>query len=117
MEAKVLVLKCGMTKKSYGVRIQKMADGDWKRTWAFPLREEVAKREGYDQSTVSGSLSETDAFPGCPYCGNRPFYQCGTCHKIVCWNPKDLRVTCPWCNVTSDIEGYLDRFTVDTNTF
>lgn len=117
MEASVLVMRCGLSKNIFGVRIQKMDTGDWHRTWAFKLNEKLAKREGYEMQSISGSLKETENFPGCPYCGSHSFYQCGTCHKIVCWNGKDMRVTCPWCNVTADMGPAIERFTVGTNEF
>ena len=42
-EAKIAICKCKESKKLYGVRFEK--DGDvWKYTWAFPIKEDVARR-------------------------------------------------------------------------
>ena len=65
MEASVLVMKCGLSRNTFGVRIQKMRDGDWYRTWAFKLNDKLAKREGYELQSISGSLIATEDFPGC----------------------------------------------------
>lgn len=50
-----------------------MRDGDWYRTWAFKLNDKLAKREGYELQSISGSLIATEDFPGCPYCGAHSF--------------------------------------------
>ena len=52
MEASVLVMKCGLSRNTFGVRIQKMRDGDWYRTWAFKLNDKLAKREGYELQSI-----------------------------------------------------------------
>ena len=42
IEAAVITAKCSKGKRTYGIRIQKMEDGDWWRTWAFPIDEKRA---------------------------------------------------------------------------
>ena len=116
MEAKVIVMKCGSTRKMFGVRIEKMSDGDWYRTWAFPLNENTVRAEGYDRSTVSGNLYGTKGFPGCPYCGNKYFYQCN-CMNSSCWNGEDSHIRCPWCNEEGELEQSSEKFTVGTDAF
>lgn len=64
VEASVIIMKRGITKKLSGVRVQKMEDGDWQRTWAFSLKEKTASREGYSQTQIHGSLRKTDDYPG-----------------------------------------------------
>ena len=117
MEASVLVMKCGLSRNTFGVRIQKMRDGDWYRTWAFKLNDKLAKREGYELQSISGSLIATEDFPGCPYCGAHSFYQCGNCNKIVYWDTKDTSLTCPWCNNSCDTMVQVEQFSVDGNEF
>ena len=109
MEAAVLVAKCPKHKLLYGIRTQKMNDGDWWRTWAFPIDEKRARREGYDQTIVQGSLNCTEDYPGCPYCKKTGFYECGSCHKIVCYSGES-QVVCPWC-------GSLCENFIDTDSF
>jgi len=116
MEASVIIAKCDQIRKVFGVRIQRMEDGDWYRTWAFKINENVARREGYDNARIIGSLCKTEGFPGCPYCGSLGFYQCGTCQRIACWNAVNIRVICPWCNAASDIT-LQDSFDVKTDRF
>ena len=75
MEAKVILMKCPETKKVYGVRIEKY-EGDWYRTWAFPLDSRKAAHEGYDREKITGNLYPADEYPGkkvvqCPWCGTR----------------------------------------------
>jgi hypothetical protein len=108
LNAKVIVARCSSTKKAFGIRIEQR-DGDWVRTWAFPIDERKAKREGFDVNTVSGSMSADDEYPGCPHCGSLGFVQCG-CEKTGCAG--GLRdhdgyadYTCPWCGNEGKVEA------------
>ncbi len=96
MEANILLVKCPSKRKGFGVRIQKMNDGDWWRTWAFKLNAEQAQSEGYDETQVQGNLNATNEYPGCPHCGTKGFVQCGQCKKISCWNGESS-LPCLWC--------------------
>lgn len=96
MEANIIMQKCSKHKKTFGVRVQLMNDGDWWRTWAFPMKESQAKDEGFDKNNVKGNMFTTEEFPGCPYCGSKGFVQCNKCHKLSCWDGETL-MTCTWC--------------------
>ena len=65
--AVVGLVKCPNTKKLYGVRIDTTSK-EWKATWAFPIREEVAKREGYEENEFPPNIQYDKEYPGCPYC-------------------------------------------------
>ena len=97
-EAKIVLFRCSTTRELFGVRVQKTLRGDWERTWAFKMSEKVAKNEGYDREVVSGSMEKTADFPGCPYCGNYGFFQCGNCDKVSCYSPENEPEECPWCH-------------------
>ena len=121
MAASVILAKCE-DGRTFGIRVEKR-ENDWVRTWAFPIDEGKAKREGFDKNTVNGSLQATSGYPGCPYCGTFEFVQCG-CGKISCYHEsrtersverkpdkksgnKHDRVSfrCPWCGrVAKEIE-------------
>ena len=116
MEAKVILVKCPTSHKTYGIRVQKTEIGDWIKTWAFKINELSAVNAGYDRSGIIASLQETENYPGCPYCGVHNFYQCGSCGKIVCYNGIDSIVTCPWCGYSSGLTK-VDSFNVDTSSF
>lgn len=45
-EAVVLIAKCGERHKTYGMRLEKTGHDRWLTTWAFPIKESSAKREG-----------------------------------------------------------------------
>ena len=100
MEAIIILAKCPKTHLMYGIRAQKI-NRDWWRTWAFPINEYRARREGYDITTVEGSLCCTMDYPGCPYCKYKGFVQCYECHKLSCWDGKSHMV-CPWCGMVMD---------------
>lgn len=110
MEATVILTQCVKSRLLYGVRVQKMKDGDWWRTWSFPIDKKRAKNEGYDKEQVQGNLYCTDEFLGCPYCGTKSFVQCNKCKKLTCWNG-EKKLDCPWCG------EHLDNIVVATEKF
>jgi hypothetical protein len=98
----VALCKCPSSKKVYGIRIEQRGN-DWVRTWAFKIDEKKAKREGFNDTKVSGSLAPTPEYPGCPYCGSMSFAPC-SCGKAFCapaWEGKPMEMTCPWCGGTA----------------
>ena len=112
MEASVILTKCSKNNGIYGVRIQKMEDGDWWRTWSFPVSENRAKAEGYDQEKIRGNLYCTEHFPGCPYCGTKNFVQCNKCGRLSCWHGEKA-MRCSWCgNNMDNIVVATDKFNV-----
>lgn len=96
MEAAVILAKCSKRKQMYGIRTQKMQDGDWWRTWTFPIDKQRAHKEGYDLMRVQGTLKYTTEYPGCPYCRTKSFVQCNRCKKITCLN-NETQLDCEWC--------------------
>lgn len=94
-EASVILAKCVQNKKLYGIRIEKR-DNDWVRTWAFPIKEETAEKEGFDKINFTGSFYTDEEYPGCPYCGTKKCFVCGSCGKISCYDGSD-KVVCSWC--------------------
>lgn len=79
-EAVVLIAKCGESHKSYGIRMEKTGADRWLTTWAFPIKDSSAKREGYDKIQVKGDISFSDDYPGCPYCGRHGLTLCPCGH-------------------------------------
>lgn len=103
MEAQVLMAKCPVSKKIFGVRIEQR-DNKWCMTWAFKIKEDVAKREGFEKTRLSGDFCIAAGFPGCPYCGAQGFIQC-VCTKISCYNGLEI-AECAWCgNKSKTIEA------------
>jgi len=134
MAASVILAKCNVHSGTFGIRVEKR-ESDWVRTWAFPIDEAKAKREGFDKNKISGSLQATPDYPGCPYCGTYEFVQCG-CGKISCYHESEAEgrveekpdrksrnksigasFRCPWCGrVAKEIET-VESFTVKSNRF
>jgi DNA-directed RNA polymerase subunit RPC12/RpoP len=114
LKAKVIMARCSKNKRSFGIRIEQRGR-DWVRTWAFPMDERKARREGFDANTVTGSMNADDEYPGCPYCGSMGFVQCG-CEKIGCsGGVRDYgdygEYTCPWCGDEIELQ-HADSFDV-----
>jgi hypothetical protein len=106
-EATVIMAKCQRSKKAFGIRAEKIKK-EWHFTWAFPIDERAAKREGYDATTVKGSITIDDEYPGCPHCGCKSFVQCGNCNKIGCSGEERI-YKCPFCGNQGEI-SYCDSF-------
>lgn len=117
MQASVVVIKCAKAKRMFGVRVQKMSDGDWWRTWAFKINEKKAQNEGYVSNAIQGSLNKTEEYPGCPYCGSYDFVQCGKCKKLTCYRG-EAALTCLWCGKYMDnIAPAEEKFQLDSNDY
>lgn len=105
-EATVAACKCKETKKTYGVRFEKVIEGGWKYTWAFPMKESTAAREGYDATIIAGNIEPTEDYPGCPYCGVKYFVVC-ECGKLNCNSGySGGHFKCEWCGLTGEIGVY-----------
>ena len=96
-EASVILAKCA-SDKLYGIRIEKR-DNDWVRTWAFKIKEEMAEKEGFDKINFTGNFYTDEEYPGCPYCGAKKCFVCGSCGKVSCYDGSD-KVVCNWCGAS-----------------
>ncbi len=106
-EAVIVLCKCAKRYKTFGIRAEKTGRDHWDFTWAFPIKDETAHREGYDRTTVGGDIDFTEEYPGCPYCGNYGFVLCPRCNKISCGYESDRIQPCEWCGfVPSGITDY-----------
>jgi len=110
LNAKVIMAKCSKTQKCFGIRIEQRGN-EWVQTWAFPIDERKAAREGYSaSSTVTLSGKEDDGFPGCPHCGTKMFFICA-CGKLSCSSIGAQMHTCPWCRQTYGVQQ-MDKIDV-----
>jgi len=107
-EATVVMANCQKRKKIFGIRVEKI-NNNWHFTWAFPINEKAAKREGYDSTTIKGAILIDDEYLGCPYCNSRSFVHCGYCNKISCWDGNNSEFKCPACGYSGKIE-FVESF-------
>lgn len=91
--------------KKYGMRLEKTGHDRWLTTWAFPIKESSAKREGYDKVQVKGDISFADDYPGCPYCGGHGLTLC-SCGHLSCTILRNNIFTCEWCGTQGQIGDY-----------
>ncbi len=104
-EASVVMAKCRMSHRSYGIRIERRMNQVWYCTWAFQLTEKAGNSEGYGNTMISGKV-ETDAeYPGCPYCGGMGWVSCGRCGKLTCYNGEERHFTCAWCKSSGELQA------------
>ena len=99
-EATVMMAKCQRQKMPFGIRTERTGT-EWVCTWAFPLSQRSASNEGYDAVSVSGRITMTEEYPGCPYCKAGGWFKCGKCEKLTCYSGEKT-VTCAWCGNTSE---------------
>ena len=107
-EAVIPLAKCKKTHKLFGIRTAKLSHQNWDMTWAFPIKENSAKREGYDKVFVQGSVNISETYPGCPYCGAMSWVSCGVCKRLTCLSPNARTFTCEWCETKGKVSwgGY-----------
>lgn len=105
-EAVIIMCKCPQNHRAFGMRAERIGDKRWLVNWAFPIKESSAKREGYDQTSISGNLEFAEEYPGCPYCGGRSYIICGQCSRLSCQVIYNGYTTCEWCGNTGQIVAY-----------
>lgn len=103
-DAFAVLAMCEDTKMPFGITVDKLSRGHYAFIWSFKIDKAKAHREGFDQTHVNGAISIDDGFPGCPYCGAKAFYICGTCGTIVCHHGR-AHVTCPNCGTNGEIHS------------
>jgi hypothetical protein len=103
----IVCARCGHTADGFGIRFERSGETRWSATWAFPLKENAARREGYDRSEISGTIQLDPAYPGCPHCGDATIVRCGSCGKVSCWNGEARVVTCARCKSRAELAGAI----------
>ena len=116
MTANVILAKCSRHNKTFGIRVEKR-ENDWVRTWAFPIDEAKAKREGFHKTKIKGTLDAVDGFPGCPYCENQGFVICLGCGKMSCIHSESNSVYCHWCNTQINDIDVAESFDVKSGGY
>ena len=101
VNANIILAKCRTEKELYAMRVEERG-GDWVRTWAFRIKEEMARREGFDKVRINGSFDKDAGYPGCPYCGGFGFIVCAVCKKISCFHGEE-QGECRWCGYSAAV--------------
>src|SRR5437764_15248949 len=94
----IVTSRCSRTRQYFGIRFEEAIRGQWIADWAFPIKETLAKKEGYNRNQITGTFSFASEYPGCPDCQAKSIFKCN-CGKIACWNvgPLPCTVVCPCC--------------------
>ena len=108
-EATAILAKYPKSHRTYGIRAEMLAQNRWQLTWAFPVKESSARREGYDQTSIKGTLEFAPGYLGCPYCGSCQLTVC-SCGRISCTSQQAGQSICECCGA----RGELGQFTGDT---
>lgn len=112
LEAVIVLAKCTQAHKTYGMRAEKTASGGWLINWAFPIKDDVAKREGYDRTTIKGNIQFSEEYPGCPYCNQTPVTLC-SCGHLNCTHTKNNVLKCEWCGSEGIIGDYTGEAIIE----
>ena len=103
----IVLARCMQFGQDFGIRFEEVEPRNWIGNWAFPIREDLAKRESYDRSTVSGSMQFSDDYPGCPSCHACSIFRC-KCGGVACWDGVTGWITCPWCHNSGELRGTIE---------
>lgn len=114
MKAVIALCKCNKKNDTFGIRFQSENNTQWHYTWAFPIKQERAKHEGYDNTIIKGVFIEDPEYPGCPYCKAKGFYLC-SCGKLNCWDGEKRHVICSWCNNNGELTNSLNQINIRKN--
>lgn len=99
-EVTVILSRCQRSKQLFGIRTEKIREGEWLCNWAFRMDERTAAHEGYGAIPVSGRMPFDAEYPGCPYCGATGWFTCGKCGRVTCY-ANETMTTCGWCGNTA----------------
>lgn len=110
----VIVAKCAQSGQSFGVRVARVNTSSWEATWSFPIREEVATREGYSDRTIEGCFALGSRFPGCPFCECCSFVLCD-CGQLSCWDGLSKTHHCPSCRKDRVVGGEVTSMNVSAD--
>lgn len=110
----IILSTCQHVNKVFGIRFEEFDRGNWVGTWAFPIKESVAQREGYDKVQITGSFSFANSYPGCPYCKAVSIFKC-SCGKNVCWDGETKNVKCPICKQSVYLSGLVTDMMAGTD--
>lgn len=64
-KAFAIMAVCEKTKEHFGITVDPR-NGCYAFTWAFKIKKEQAKKEGYEQTHVTGKVMYDKDFNGCP---------------------------------------------------
>lgn len=103
----IVMGRCSRNKDSFGIRFEEKLPGQWLADWAFPVKETLGRKEGYDKNEINGDIMLDNTYPGCPHCKDSSFVLCTTCDKVSCYDGTSSSVTCPWCDVRKGVGGSI----------
>jgi hypothetical protein len=101
----IIMSHCSRSRESFGIRFEEQGRGMWVADWAFPVRDTLARKEGYDHAEIKGTFAFDGKYPGCPYCGSISLIFCPRCERVSCYDGKSANVSCGWCSFSSQIGG------------
>ncbi len=101
----IVMSRCCRTREGFGIRFEEKVRGQWSADWAFPVKETLAKKEGYDRAVIKGMIMLDEEYPGCPYCKNDSAIHCPRCDKVSCYDQRSSVSTCGWCGLRGQVGG------------
>jgi hypothetical protein len=104
----IVMARCTVSKKDYGIRFENHGGGQWVGDWAFAIKAETAQREGYDRNSIAGTFQFANAYPGCPSCEAGGIVKCN-CQQVACWDTQTKTHKCPWCGLQNRITGTIEN--------
>jgi hypothetical protein len=109
----VIAARCEKTKQLFGMSFRAVRQGEWYAYWAFPLTDVAARQEGYDCAQLVGNFYVDSKYPGCPYCGGKRYFRCGSCGHLVCWDDLTDPIQCSWCGNTGSVSGTIQSLSAN----
>jgi hypothetical protein len=100
----IVSARCSGDGECFGIRLESRSAGTWSATWAFAIKAERAKREGYGSTVVKGAFDLPEEYPGCPHCHAKSLFVC-SCGQVACWSGSGSAVMCPACHKRGNVEG------------
>ena len=107
------ITKCPKSGNMYGVRVEERGS-KWYATWAFPIKPEVAGKEGYVENDFPSDIQYDKSYLGCPYCNKHEELAGKASHKaanIVFIIDTTGSMTSYITSVQERVNAFADRLT------
>lgn len=102
---------CSLHQRPFGIVFRKKNFFEWEgiSSLAAPENRNIV---GYGPDIISGGISTSNAYPGCPYCASKGIFLCNGCNTLHCFGqshdrPNGTWATCVNCGDVGPMTGAI----------
>jgi hypothetical protein len=106
----ISICYCSKHQKHFGLVVVRDQSKAWVVRHAFRLGEHYPESE-LSACITHGAISLAHDYNGCKFCGNKSFFQCGSCRSFSCSSTnRKAPVKCGKCGIRGYLHGSIQVF-------